>query len=64
MDYKYVFKSLISKCGSDKEREAVRKEYISLAKLSGADIKEAIEFMKKVEEEIDGEKEADREARS
>jgi hypothetical protein len=53
MDYRYVYKSLISKCDSEEEKEKIRQEYLSLAKLSGTTRKEAVEFMKKVEAEMD-----------
>lgn len=62
MDFKHVFKSLISKCCTEEEKIEVRQEYLSLAKLSGSDIREAMEFMKKVEEEMDVGNQESREA--
>lgn len=58
MDFRYVYRNLISECKTEEEKEKVRQDYLSLAKLSGTDRKEAIEFMKKVEEEMNGREEA------
>lgn len=62
MDFKHVYRSLISKCSTEEEKSQIRQEYLSLAKLSGSNMKEAIEFMKKVEEEMNVGREESREA--